>query len=249
MPILVTCPACSQQLRVTDALVGKKVRCSACKEIFEAIASPDSALPPDSASNLPLEQSQPTGPSDAPGPSIKLSLDDDETPASSAPPPKPPLRSVPRELPGSLDADDRDPRDYDRRERRRNDSDEEDRERRRRRYHDDDFDVRRRPFHGEPHRGGTVLALGITSLVLTVVCGCLGCVGVVPGAIAWAMGNTDLRKIKQGLMDPEGEGTTRAGFICGIVGTCLSIFWLLIGLAYFAIIAVAISADAAHHRH
>jgi hypothetical protein len=67
-----------------------------------------------------------------------------------------------------------------------------------------------------PHRGSTVLVLGILSLVL-------GPVGLVLGPIAWTMGTQDLNEIRAGRMDPEGEGTTNAGWICGMIGTILSI--------------------------
>ncbi len=64
-----------------------------------------------------------------------------------------------------------------------------------------------------PHRGGTVLTFGILSLV---VCGFFG-------PVAWIMGNNDMREIREGRMDPTGEGTTNAGRICGIIATCLMI--------------------------
>src|SRR4051794_5361388 len=47
-----------------------------------------------------------------------------------------------------------------------------------------------------PHRGSTVLVLGILSLVI-------GCTGPILGPIAWIMGNTDLAEIRAGRMDPE----------------------------------------------
>ncbi len=70
----------------------------------------------------------------------------------------------------------------------------------------------------EPHRGTVILVLGILSICLGV-----GCIGIVLGPIAWAMGASDLRAIREGRMDPSGEGTTRAGYTCGIVGTVLGI--------------------------
>ena len=36
MPIIVSCPSCSGQLRVADELIGRKVRCPACSTTFEA---------------------------------------------------------------------------------------------------------------------------------------------------------------------------------------------------------------------
>lgn len=52
----------------------------------------------------------------------------------------------------------------------------------------------------KPHRGGTILALGIIGIVLCFI----------TGIIAWVMGNNDLKEIKQGLRDPEGESLTKA---------------------------------------
>jgi len=66
----------------------------------------------------------------------------------------------------------------------------------------------------KPHRGVLILVLGILSIVL-------GCVGVILGPIAWLMGDADLREIREGHMDREGEGLTSAGRICGIIGTCI----------------------------
>ena len=81
---------------------------------------------------------------------------------------------------------------------------------------DDDFDERRplrRP--GIPHRGGTILALGIISLVIfpytTVVC----------GPLAWIMGNADLAEIRAGRMDQGGEGMVQAGRVLGMISTIL----------------------------
>jgi hypothetical protein len=76
-----------------------------------------------------------------------------------------------------------------------------------------------------PHRGGTVLALGILSLVT-------GC-GIILGPIAWVMGNQDLEEMRVGRMDPEGEGITQAGRICGIIATViisLAVFFVCLSL-------------------
>jgi hypothetical protein len=81
---------------------------------------------------------------------------------------------------------------------------------------------RRRPRRRDllPHRGATVLTLGILSLVI-------GGIGLVLGPIAWIMGNQDLAEIQAGRMDPEGESTTNAGRICGMIGTILNILGVL----------------------
>jgi hypothetical protein len=101
-------------------------------------------------------------------------------------------------------------------------------------WDDDDYPRRRirRRLDCEPHRGTMILVFGILSLV---VCG----LSFIFGPLAWALGASDLRKIRQGLMDPEGEGTTRAGMICGIIATCLAYGGCLFyGVAIFAMGAV-----------
>jgi len=87
---------------------------------------------------------------------------------------------------------------------------------------------RRRSAHYEPHRGTTILVLGILSLV---ICAFLG-------PFAWIMGNGDLQKIRAGTMDPEGEGTTQAGRICGMISTILMIAGCLIYAVAFAFIGM-----------
>ncbi len=73
----------------------------------------------------------------------------------------------------------------------------------------------------KPHRGGVVLTLGILGIVVCFIA----------GIVAWVMGKNDLAEMAQGLRDPEGEGMTRAGMICGIIGVVLSaigiIWWLI----------------------
>ena len=101
----------------------------------------------------------------------------------------------------------------------------EDRPRRRERYdNDDDYDDYEEPDHVirrnyAPHRAGAVLTLGILSLVMC---------GPIFGPMAWIMGNTDMREMRAGRMDPSGESSTNAGRICGIIGTCFSIAVLCI---------------------
>src|SRR5262249_54215733 len=69
-----------------------------------------------------------------------------------------------------------------------------------------------------PHRGLLILVLGI----LGVVCCPLG-------PAAWIMASSDLREIRAGNMDPEGEGLTQAGRVVGIIATVLLALWCFVG--------------------
>ncbi|MFL5341435.1 MAG: hypothetical protein ACJ8F7_14920, partial [Gemmataceae bacterium] len=87
----------------------------------------------------------------------------------------------------------------------------------------------------EPGRGGTILFLGITSIVLPFLF-CIpyfglftSLVGLVMGASAWIMGHNDLRKINDHVMAREARGSTYGGMVCGIVGTILCFAGVSIG--------------------
>lgn len=88
---------------------------------------------------------------------------------------------------------------------------------------------------GEPHRGTTILVLGILGLVMCPIL----------GIAAWVMGRADMPKIDAGQMDPEGRGNTQAGMICGIIATVFLVLQLLAVCAYFAIIFAVIGGAAA----
>jgi hypothetical protein len=79
----------------------------------------------------------------------------------------------------------------------------------------------RLPPYGQPFplppRSGTVLTLGVLSLVLCHIL----------GPFAWSMGTEELRRIDNGLAPPHGRSSASAGRICGIVATCLLCFSLL----------------------
>lgn len=114
--------------------------------------------------------------------------------------------------------------------RRRVDADEDDDE-------DDDYAdrprrSRRRGRYYTPHRGSTVLVLGILALVL-------GLIGIILGPMAWSMGNNDLQEMRAGRMDPEGEGMTNAGRVCGIIATIKDAFLLLCCVGYFLVVVIA----------
>ncbi|MDG1510278.1 MAG: hypothetical protein P8R31_01190 [Mariniblastus sp.] len=79
----------------------------------------------------------------------------------------------------------------------------------------------------QPHRGGLILGLGIASILCNV---CL-----IPGVLAWILGKQDMRKINQGIMDPEGRSMTQAGMVIGMVITILFFLsvaaWFLLSIA------------------
>ena len=87
----------------------------------------------------------------------------------------------------------------------------------------------------KPHRANTVLVLGILSLV---VCGPLG-------FAAWVMGNSDLREMERGLMDPSGRDSTNAGRITGIIGAVIFILAILVFAVVFLVMGAAGIAAAA----
>jgi len=120
-------------------------------------------------------------------------------PASAPPRPAPPRpkASPPADVPA-----DRPPRDED---------------------YDDNEDRPLSPRRGHrrdatPHRGQLILILGILSIVTGL--------GVILGPIGWILGSHDLKEIRAGRMDFEGEGPTNAGMICGIIGTALGVLTL-----------------------
>jgi predicted Zn finger-like uncharacterized protein len=79
-----------------------------------------------------------------------------------------------------------------------------------------------------PHRGGMVLTLGIVSVSLSPLSFCslpgllFGVASLACGIPALVMGHADLRRMDAHRMDPDGRGMTNAGWICGIVGICIS---------------------------
>ena len=69
-----------------------------------------------------------------------------------------------------------------------------------------------------PHRGGVVLALGLTGMFLS----CIPLVGWIFGGIALSMANTDLPRMDRGVMDREGRGLTVGGQVCAIIAVVIN---------------------------
>ncbi len=129
--------------------------------------------------------------------------------------------------------------DEDRPRRRPRDGDdlEEERPRRRRDEDEDDDRPRRRRGGYAPHRGTLILVLGILGLLFC---------GIFTGIPAWIMGNNDLKEIRAGRMDPEGESLTNVGRILGMVTCILSIVSLCIGGVIFVIAMMGAAAGGRH---
>lgn len=90
-------------------------------------------------------------------------------------------------------------------------------------------------MHAAPHRGVLILVLGIISLAV--------CAPV--GIVAWIMGSGDLKKMKAGMMDPEGKGLTTGGMICGIVSTALLVLGILFYVVIIGVVGIGAAAGAA----
>ena len=88
----------------------------------------------------------------------------------------------------------------------------------------------RQPHYMFLPRGGTIMALGICSLVLCSVL----------GPVAWAMGNEELRRIALGQTSPESHSQAAAGRVCGIVATAF------LGVA--VLFVVFFLSTSSHHR-
>jgi hypothetical protein len=88
------------------------------------------------------------------------------------------------------------------------------------------------PAYGHEHpQATTILVLGILSLVL---CAPLG-------IAAWVMGKRALAEATA--MGAPNTSTIKAGYVCGIIGTCLMLFGLAIGA--LTVVAAVVSAGAA----
>ncbi|MBL9160382.1 MAG: hypothetical protein JNJ70_23065 [Verrucomicrobiales bacterium] len=83
----------------------------------------------------------------------------------------------------------------------------------------------------QPHRATLILVMGILGLVLCPIC----------APIAWVMGNRDIQAMNSGLMDPTGLEQTKAGKICGIIGTILLVLVAIALVFFFVILGFAAS--------
>ena len=87
-----------------------------------------------------------------------------------------------------------------------------------------------------PHRGTLILVLGILSLAGA---------GIFTGIPAWIMGNNDLKEIRAGRMDPEGESQTNIGKILGMVSCILTAVFTIGCCGFYVIMFAFVGAGAA----
>jgi len=239
MPTTVDCPACRRKLRVPDRLRGKQVKCPECGDTFPAaplLETPPQSTQPETLVYPP--DANPFIPSRSDGPAVPPAQAQETgvtRPAISAP-------ARPRDA-GTADelcprCDQPNPPDA-----------------RRCGHCGAEFDTVSEQWEGrgvrrdsEPHRGQTVITLGVISAVCGGIsmmgCTFLSVFGLGLGIPAWVMGQRDLKKMRLGVMDARGEAQTRSGWICGMVGTILSILGMLvlvfvIILEVFAIMSIS----------
>jgi hypothetical protein len=232
MPSTISCPSCRRSLRLPEEYIGRQVQCPGCRHAFAAAADPAPVAAP--ADLPPVADAPPVAaPAELP-PAAKAQPVPQEEPPPRRPryeddePERPRRRRRPRYAddaepcpycgePLSLDAD----------------------------YcpnckHDlaEEYEVDYRPWEEEgevrrdcdPHRGGVVLTLGIAGLVLAVptfCCPVVALAGVGMSVAAWILGHGDLRRMRRGVVDPDGRGSTQAGMICGIIGTIIGVLCAL----------------------
>jgi len=81
----------------------------------------------------------------------------------------------------------------------------------------------------KPHRASTILVFGILGLVACQIF----------GIAAWWMGDNDLQEMRHGRMDPSGMEMTKAGRVCGMIGTGLLALQAIILIIFFLAMAIA----------
>lgn len=246
MPSVIECPSCNRRLRLPDSLIGQPVRCPLCHSTFPAqtlATPPPPPIPMPFAPEPPTLEKQTSPEQPANGVPL-LGLEEGPTIGLDAnlPPPPAPLRPVlveeahrgpavgvaaSSELRPCPFCDELIPRIADRC-----------------RFCGEDLAKERPEWERygavrrdcEPHRGGLVLTLGVVGLVASLLhVFCL--IGLPLSLTAWVMGQSDLAQMEAGNMDPQGESNTRAGKVCGIIGTVFGCLWLLlIGLLFLQIL-------------
>lgn len=199
MTLIIDCPSCQRKLRVPDELLGTQVKCPTCAVTFVAseTLTPAAAPPAESPKEEPASQppTEPAGEGPPPLPSEAVTATPKNCPSCGVAIIEGSTRC--RACGEPLDrepisAEDEKPWERSDRGPTRRDS--------------------------EPHRGTLILTFGILSLVMFFIAP----LGLCLGMAAWIMGQSDLKKIRNNIMDPRGKELTQSGWICGIIGTVIN---------------------------
>jgi hypothetical protein len=87
--------------------------------------------------------------------------------------------------------------------------------------------------YAAPHRGGLILAISLMGLGLIGICPVLS---PIASLLAWVMGSHDLREMRAGRMDRQGENLTMIGMILGMI---LSLIWIIVAIALMSLLFIA----------
>ncbi|HRF00112.1 MAG TPA: hypothetical protein PLI18_06320 [Pirellulaceae bacterium] len=242
MPITFPCTSCGKTLKTPDASAGKQGKCPHCGGLMQ-IPSTTSAL----------GSAAPATPSDDPFAGLSSSAPANDSPfgsftPSSAPPPNDPFGSIPqaKPLPGSTNPYAQAPRPASS-------------------YGSSPYAPPMPTMAGYAGMGaasgapgsrnaGLILALGILSLVMSVLGGVLCCcmplsgvmnlIALAVGLTSALMGHGEMKRYRSGEYGPTGRSETQGGYICGIIGTSISGLMLAAIIAYviFAIVVAVMDA-------
>jgi predicted Zn finger-like uncharacterized protein len=220
--LLITCSGCNSKIRVPDSAAGKRVKCPKCATLIpipEAEKTQESAQPEAEPQEAPQESPDPDAFSTTPSSS------------GSKPPPIKKQRASWLDEDGDEEEDDDEPKPPPKRRREYDDDDDDPpRKSRKRKDRDEDYDIAK-DRDIKPHRGTLVLILGLIGLIG----GLVFFFPAVLGIVAWVMGHSDLREMKSGRMDTEGESNTYVGYILGIISTVIGGVWLIAALVSIVI--------------
>lgn len=91
----------------------------------------------------------------------------------------------------------------------------------------------------------TALVLGIVGLLGSVgsCCCCLSWLLGLCAPAAWYLGSQEIQAIREGRAPAAGEGTARAGMICGIIGTVVLALYLVCIAIYVALVGVGVAME------
>lgn len=242
MAIEFPCGACGKQLRVPDGSGGKQAKCPHCAAVARVpTESPGAGAAPSSA---PASNPQSGAGFGAPSSGSSSSSNDDDPLGLGSQPAQQPMQSAPqpqKPVGSSYPAGGSST------------------------PYQSPYQASQpgagymRPHHGYEmsHRGGLILTLGILSIVFPVlgwlVCCCCplipggtGLIGVGLGLPAFLMGKRDLAFMREGRMDPSGQGMTNGGMICGLIGLILGGLSVAVAILMVILNMIGVLADTSY---